>query len=243
MIRSALHQRVRQFIRDQNGAVVVDFVPVFFGMVVIILVIFEIGIAYFLSLRSLKAAQIGARVAAVMPAIHSGVPLTNERPAPLVAGEPTGADGEPCFNPSGADRCVDPGGPWICDGGSFDASVCDPVAFGMLVRDMRRTFSNLDPAAVTVTYAYRRLGETGGQFIPEVNVTIAAHDYTFAIFSLGDYCRQNGQNCSSDGADLDGKNRTRFGSVSASAYGENTAGLAQPVPASEEDPTTSSPQS
>ncbi len=196
----------RQFVRDQSGAVVVDFVPVFFGMVILVLVIFEIGIAYFLNLRSLKAAQLGARVAAVVPAVHTNVPATNRKVNPLAR------DGQPCFNPNGPDRCADLGGPWICNGSNLDAD-CNRANFDRIISDMQRVFTNLEPDDVTVTYIYRRLGETGGPMVPEVNVRIAPQEFRFLFFTLGKVT-----------GTLENKPATRYGGVSASAYGENIFG-------------------
>lgn len=199
-----------RFWRDQSGAVVVDFLPVFFAMIVLVMIIFEIGIAYFLSLRSFKAAQLGARVAVVLPAVHNDVPTFNAKVNTL------GRDGQPCYNPNGADRCDDPGGPWVCDGAALDPA-CNATTFGLIVNDMRRVFANLEPEAVRVTYIYRGLGETGGAFVPEVNVRITPQEYRFLFFSLG---QRTGT--------IEAKPATQYGSVSASAYGENTSGTTQP---------------
>lgn len=211
MMRS-INRLLRRFRTEDRGAVVVDFVPVFFGLIILVLLIFEIGIAYFLNLRSYKAAQLGARYAAVIPAIHSGVPTENV-PVNL-----NGQLGLPCFNPSGVSRCVDPGPPFICSGANLGGE-CDEIGFRMIVNDMRRTFSDLDDEEVTVSYIYQQLGETGGAFIPEVNVRITGQTFRFAVFRLG------------DGADNDSaielvrNPATRYGGVSASAFAENTNSL------------------
>lgn len=226
-----MNRTLRRFRRQEDGAVVVDFVPVFFGLIIIVLVIFEIGIAYFLSLRSYKAAQLGARLATVIPAIHADVPAENQRSTE------NGLLGLPCFNPAGENRCTTPtGSPWICNGGSFDSGKCDQNLFMQVVRDMQRTMPDLGPEEVTITYVYRqRLGVTGGPFVPEVNVRIIPQNYRFVIFRLGSsYCRryssefdENGQRdvnfeiCAEDLARNPG---TRYGGVSASAFGENTDG-------------------
>ncbi len=204
MIRR-LAAATRRFAADDRGALIVDHIPVFFFIMLLVLLIFEIGIAYFLNIRSYKAAQIGARVAAVLPPIHSDVPLTNQRTNAL------GRLGVPCYNPNGSDRCTDPGGPWICDGSSLGGK-CDSAIFGQVVNDMRRTFPDLKDSSVTISYIYRQLGEAGGPFVPEVNVSIQAHEYEFVIFSLG---RDHSK------GELVEHSGTRYSGVTASAFGED----------------------
>ena len=211
MIRLAKH--IRRFARDDRGAVVIDHIPVFFCLVVIVLFIFEIGIAYFLNIRSHKAAQLGARIAATMPAVHGGVPDINARSNTL------GRLGEPCFNPLGPSRCTNPGGPWICEGHSLGGS-CDAVVFGQIVDEMRRTFPDLTDSAVRISYIYRELGEAGGPFIPEINVAIEPHEYQFVVFQLG----ANDPKNSSGGAELTNQGATRYSGVSASAFAEDLSG-------------------
>jgi hypothetical protein len=107
---------VRRFLRDDNGAIVIDHIASFFFIILLVLLIFEICIAYFMNIRSYKAAQIGARVASILPPVHADVPLTNQRANGL------GRLGMPCYNPNGLDRCVNPGGPWVCNGSDLDSS-------------------------------------------------------------------------------------------------------------------------
>ena len=210
---SRLSNVIRHFGRDDRGAATIDYIPAFFAVIVVVLLIFEIGIAYFLNIRSHKAAQLGARVAATLPAVHNGVPSTNVRSNAL------GRMGEPCFNPIGTSRCVNPGGPWVCSGHSLGGN-CDAVVFGKIVDDMRRTFPDLTDSAVTISYIYRELGEAGGPFIPEVNVAIEPHEYQFVIFQLG---RRDALN-NEDGGELTSDGRTRYSGVSASAFAEDLSG-------------------
>ncbi|MFK7945527.1 MAG: TadE/TadG family type IV pilus assembly protein [Paracoccaceae bacterium] len=211
MIRR-LNSIFRKFRTEERGAVVVDFIPVFFCMIVVVLVIFEIGIAYFLSLRAYKAAQLGARAATVVPAVHPDVPPTNVRVNPV------GELGVPCLDPRtnpASSRCVDPGGPWVCNGANLGPCAANSDDFLLIVRDMQRTFPDLEPDEVTVSYIYRGLGETGGNFVPEVNVRIQAQAYRFVIFRLGsDQPGTRPQQLVSAPA-------TRYGGVSASAFPDN----------------------
>ena len=215
-----IRRAAARFARDERGAATIDHIPVFFCLIVIVLFIFEIGIAYFLNIRSHKAAQLGARIAATVPAVHSGVPSINVR------SNSVGRLGEPCYNPNGPSRCTNPGGPWVCEGYNLGGA-CDAAIFGRIVDDMRRTFPDLTDSAVTITYIYRELGETGGPFVPEVNVAIQPHEYQFVVFQLGTYDRRysgDGSNASAGSTDNLQKPATRYSGVSASAFAEDLSG-------------------
>jgi hypothetical protein len=168
---------------------------------IIVLLIFEIGLAYFLNLGTAKAAQPGARVAVTLPAAHPDVPTLNR---------PSSADvenGAWCVQPDGSEACDDPGGPWVCDGASLGA--CNPLVFSRIVADMRRSYPRLAPEDVVVTYAYRRLGIVGGEFVPEVRVEVRAQSYAFLTLVLGQVT----------GA-LAEKGPVVFAGASSSAFGE-----------------------
>ena len=199
---ASLPGAARRFARDETGAVVVDHLPVLFLTMLIVLLIFEIGLAYFLNLGAAKAAQLGARVAVTLEAAHPDVPRLNE---------PRSADvenGAWCVQPDGSDTCLDPGGPWVCDGASLDA--CDPLIFGQIVADMRRSYPRLAPEDVVVTYAYRRLGIVGGDFVPEVRVEVREQSYAFLTLVLSEVT----------GA-LTEKDPVVFAGASSSAFGEH----------------------
>lgn len=200
--RTATARALRRFARDERGAVVVDQLPVLFLTMIIVLLIFEIGLAYFLNLGTAKAAQLGARVAVTLPAAHPDVPTLN---APRSGDVEAGAW---CVQPDGSDACVDPGGPWVCDGASLGG--CDALVFERIVADMRRSYPRLAPEDVVVTYSYRRLGIVGGDFVPEVRVTVRAQSYAFLTIVLSEVA----------GA-LAEKDPVVFAGASASAFGEH----------------------
>lgn len=198
----AMLRHAGRFVRDDRGAVVVDQIPVLFFLIIIVLLIFEIGLAYFMELGTAKAAQLGARIAVVMPPAHPDVPATNE------ANPSAGNDGDSCYQPSGMDACTDPGGPWVCDGANL--GVCDSGVFSRIVADMRRTYPRLSPGDVVVTYAYRRLGIVGGSFVPEVNVMVRSQSFAFLTLILSDVAGV-----------LAEKGPITFAGATASAFGED----------------------
>lgn len=197
----AMARSLRRFVHDERGAVVVDHLPVMFLTLILVLLIFEIGLAYFLNLGTAKAAQLGARVAVTLPALHPEVPQLNA-PAPGDV-----ENGVWCYQPDGSDACQDPGGPWVCDGASLGA--CDSADFQRIVADMRRSYPRLEQRDVVVTYAYRRLGIVAGDFVPEVTVTVRAQSYAFLTLMLSDAL----------GAFSD-KGPITFAGASSSAFGE-----------------------
>lgn len=196
---------MRRFLHDERGAVVVDHLPVLFLIIMLVLMIFEIGFAYFLNLGTAKAAQLGARIAVVLPPIHPDVPALNQ--------PTTGAarSGDTCFQPSGVDACADPGGPWVCEGAALGD--CDAATFARITADMRRTYPRLEEQDVVIAYAYRRLGFVDGPFVPEVNVTVRSQSYSFLTLLLSDVT----------GA-LAEKDAVGFAGASASAFGERMGG-------------------
>lgn len=203
--RSAFAGAVGRYLRDERGAVVVDHLPVLFLTLILVLLVFEIGVAYFLNLGTAKAAQLGARVAVTLPALHPDVPALNT-PHPGDV-----ENGVWCHQPDGADVCTDPGGPWVCDGASLDA--CDGATFARIVADMRRSYPRLAPEDVVITYTYRRLGVVRGDFVPEVMVTVRSQSYTFLTLIMSDVV----------GAFTE-KGPILFAGASSSAFGEHMRG-------------------
>lgn len=193
----------------------VDHIPVFFAVTIIVLLIIEIALAHFLLLRSQKAAQVGARTAITLPPAIAAVPTINEPTTP------NGGQMIPCFSNVGADNCVTPAGsPWTCTGSAcnnLDNLVMDRILF-----DMQRVESRIEREDVTLTYTYRRLGDANGPFMPEVTVQVAQQAYEFALIQLGP-SRKDAEshpfmvNFIGDTVDHD---PTVYAGVVASAFGE-----------------------
>lgn len=202
-VMTELRKRFKRFARDEDGAVVVDTLPVFFAVMLIVLLILEIGISYYLSLGAHKAAQLGARIASTVESVHSSVPEVNQ------VNYFHGRQGDFCFQPAGQDACTDPGGPWVCDGAALDGA-CNQAVFEQIITDMRRTYPRLNSSDVAISYAYRRLGIVGGPFVPEINVTVATQSYQFVTLVLGPVV-----------GSLREDSPTQIGSVTASSFGED----------------------
>ena len=194
---------VRRLVHDQRGSVVIDFIPAFFAVMIIVLTIFEIGIAYYLTLGAHKAAQLGARLAVTLPPVHSSVPARN------TLAFQNGQLGDPCTTPGFASACLDPGGPWECNGALLSGQ-CDNATFQRVVSEMRRTYPRLTSDSVSIAYIDRGLGEAGGPFVPEIQVSIDQHSYQFVTLTLGTLM----------GA-LQESGPSTLSRITASAFGEN----------------------
>ncbi|MEL7152595.1 MAG: hypothetical protein AAFN51_02095 [Pseudomonadota bacterium] len=166
----------RRFLRNERGAVVVDHIPVFFAVTIIVLITMELGIAHFLQLRAQKAVQLGARIAISLPPAIDAVPRFNE---PV---NPTGGQNIPCFSTTGPENCVNPG-TFQCRGTGCSGN--GGLTMARIVQEMQRVEPSIQTEDVTLTYVYRSLGNAGGPYTPEIVVNIGERSYDFAILSLG----------------------------------------------------------
>ncbi len=205
---------LNRFRRDERGAVVVDHIPVFFALTIIVLIIIELGIAHFMQLRAQKAVQLGARIAMALPPAIDAVPRRN---TPV---NPTGGQNIPCFSNVGPDNCVDPGD-FQCRGSGCSGN--GGLTMALIVQEMQRDEPSIRTSEVTLTYRYHRLGNAGGPYIPEIVVNIGDRSYDFAILTLGPSQTKSGNhpfmvNFIGD-TELD--EATVYGGVAASAFGES----------------------
>ncbi|MGD1923457.1 MAG: TadE/TadG family type IV pilus assembly protein [Paracoccaceae bacterium] len=165
------------FRKNERGAMVVDHIPVFFAVTIIVLVIIEIALAHFLLLRAQKAAAVGARMAITLPPAIADVPTINE---PIT---PNGGLRVPCFSNVGPANCVDPGGPWTCTGDA--CSNLGGLVMDRIVSEIQRIDFRVTSDAVTLTYTNRQLGNANGPFMPEISVRLAPQAYEFTLIQLG----------------------------------------------------------
>ncbi len=166
--------RLASFGRDERGAVTIDFVLVFLPQMLFVLMIVEILLAFHFTSSAQKAAQMAARLAAVMPPIHDGVPQINRLNAAV------GEAGDYCFQPGGTDACLDPTpvagaslkDQWICRLDPQPLSNCSEEGFREILNKVRGLYPSVEPWHMQVRYDYMRLGVACGPFIPLVTVTI-----------------------------------------------------------------------
>lgn len=205
---------LRSFWRNERGAVVVDHIPVFFAVTIIVLIIIELGIAHFLQLRAQKAVQLGARIAMTLPPAIDAVPRTN---VPI---NPTGSQNIPCFSNTGSDNCVDPG-TFQCLGTGCNGN--GGLTMALIVQEMQRVEPSIRVNDVRLTYQYRRLGNAGGPYQPEITVNIGERSYDFAVLSLGPGQKQSNPQpyMVNFVGDTEPHAATIYSGVSASVFGES----------------------
>lgn len=205
---------VRRFWRNERGAVVVDHIPVFFALTIIVLIIIELGIAHFLQLRAQKAVQLGARIAQSLPPAMDAVPRTN---VPI---NPTGGQNIPCFSNVGPDNCVDPG-TFQCLGTGCDGN--GGLTMALIVQEMQRVEPSISTNDVTLTYQYMRLGNAGGPYIPQIIVRIGERSYDFAILTLGPSQQQPDPHpyMVNFVGDTEPHEATIYSGIAAAAFGES----------------------
>ncbi|MEM6548406.1 MAG: TadE/TadG family type IV pilus assembly protein [Pseudomonadota bacterium] len=186
---------LRAFLKDERGQATIDFVVTLLPLMVVVLTVIEVAIAFFVSETSQKAAQLAARFAAVRSPVHVSVPAENTL-------NPTnGEAGDACFDDDGDHACVDPGGPFVCDGAALDPN-CDSVAFLELLGEAQRLYPRLEQEELAVTYAYRNLGAAGGPFIPEITITIAERPLPINFLSMIGLIQLNAVSATAYGEDL-----------------------------------------
>lgn len=207
--------KLREFLGNQRGGVVIDVAVIFFPLLMLVLAIFEIAISFYVILASQKAAQLGARIAVTRHPVHVDVPLTNQ--VDILNGE----FGDACYQSDGRNACKDPvGAPWVCNAaGNSLSSGCRSDRFMNIIGEMRRVYPSLKASDVSIQYSYALLGYAGGPFVPHVTVIINRRPSPIQIFSASD--AGGGFVSAWDGANNNPDGRIFLRPVAASAFGED----------------------
>ena len=180
-----MRRRIATFASDERGAVTIDFVLVFLPQMLFVLMIVEILLAFHFTSQAQKAAQMAARLAAVMPPIHSGVPQIN------LLNTSGGEAGQYCYQPSGTQPCINPtpvvGAPvteqWVCKLGSTPLPKCSEEGFREILAKVDALYPNIHQSQMEVRYDYLQLGVACGPFVPLVTVTITARSSPVRMLS------------------------------------------------------------
>lgn len=165
--------RGKGFAGDEGGSASIEYMILFLPLIALVMIAFQIALAYHFSLTAQKAVELGARVAAVRDPVARNMPAVN-------ALDPASGlrDGDSCAR--GA--CVTPeGGPWTCSGESL-GGVCDEAAFARIFDEVARIAYLPKPEDLSITYYYARLGLAGGPFAPIVEVKIRERPFFLQFF-------------------------------------------------------------
>ncbi|OOY09379.1 MULTISPECIES: TadE/TadG family type IV pilus assembly protein [unclassified Thioclava] len=169
----AYHARaLRRFLRDEEGATLVEFTLVFGLYLLVFFGLLDFGRLAFHYVNMQRGLQVAARVAAVRPAACAGVPETNER------GVTPKDETEPQFGTNCSAKswvCAAPA-TVSCSGATTNATVAEiwPIVAPALPNGS--TAANL-----SFSYSYdSELGFLGGPYVPMVTVELQNVSFQFA---------------------------------------------------------------
>jgi len=167
-------RKFRSLFRNNEGSAAIEYVALLLPLIALVFTSLQIALAYHFALTAQKAVELGARIAAVRDAVHTGLPSTNE----LDTGSGFGAGSACAFG-----ACTNPGGPWVCSGETVatDAN-CDVASFNEIRDEVARLAYLLDDDDLSITYSYGLLGYADGPFVPIVEVAIVERPFFLQFF-------------------------------------------------------------
>jgi len=167
-------RKLRSFIQKDEGSAAIEYVALLLPLIALVFTSLQIALAYHFALTAQKAVELGARIAAVRDAVHTGLPSTNE------LNESSGLSaGDAC----GIGACVDPGGPWTCSGATITTDAnCDVASFNEIRDEVARLAYLLDDDDLSITYRSGLLGFADGPFVPIVEVAIVERPFFLQFF-------------------------------------------------------------
>ena len=162
----------RRWLRNEDGSAAIEYVALLLPLIALVFTSLQIALAYHFALTAQKAVELGARIAAVRDAVHTGLPDLNERASGARAGDACAEGG-----------CTDPGGPWTCSGDTVlsDAN-CDAANFVEIRNEVARLAYLLDDDDLSISYSYGLLGFAEGPFVPIVEVSIQERPFFLQFF-------------------------------------------------------------
>lgn len=184
---------ISAFIRDEDGASLVEGVIVINVIVVTMAVFIEFGVAVNQWNMAAKATQIGARVASISHPVDSDLLLFTGLEGGGQPGDPMPVFTSTCVGSTTTCTGTYPGAGL---GGSYDAAAMDRIVFGQDgvcslpavgfagMCDII-TFPPITKDNITVTYAFGGLGYAGRPAGPVPVISVTLHDVNFNFLLLG----------------------------------------------------------
>jgi len=176
----------RRFFREDGGVVLVEAMLVVPVLMLVLTTMIELSLALFQWNQTVKAVQLGARLAAVsspladdMSALEADYPTAQGGPTPAASVSVSCGAGTTACNAAQMSRLIF-GSDGVCDPniGASLAGVCD--------FNPRITAANL-----LITYHRTGLGYVGRPAGPVVTVTVETRNLTFDFLFLGFFLGQN----------------------------------------------------
>jgi hypothetical protein len=187
--------RLRHIGRDQSGTTTIEFTIVALLFLLLTFGLVEFGNMFWQYNSASKAAQLGARLAAVSNPVWSGLVSLEDTGTPGAAWE---TDYVVTCDGVGAGNCTGLGA------GEYDDEAmeclvfgrsqatppcdteCDPAGVDADEAGMCDRFARIAPENVIVTYSHTGLGFAGRPGGPVPTVTVQLTDLTFEFLALGD---------------------------------------------------------
>jgi hypothetical protein len=161
-------RRSRTFLKDEDGATLVEFAMVISLFLLIFFGLIDFGRLAYHVVTTERAMHAGARIAAVRPPACAGVPLTIS----LASSAPASTDYGISCNAPGGPFCQNPG-PVSCLGDMANPTAAEVWSAVGVVLPPGSDVSNL-----RFSYTYdARMGFLGGPYVPVV--TVEMEDVTF----------------------------------------------------------------
>lgn len=174
--------RMQRLLRNQDGAVAVEFGLVGGVFILALMAILDFGTAFWQWNQATKALQLGARLAAVTDPVSSDLKTFDG----LQAG---GVDGGPM--PAFERRCS--GATQTCTNGTYDAGALQTLVYGRgnttcpATRSdypgMCQIFPRVRPENLVVEYVQTGLGTAGRRAIPTITLRFVNLNYDFVILN------------------------------------------------------------
>ena len=207
--------RGAKFIRDQEGAAAAEFAIVALLFMGIVLLIFDVGRAFWEHNRAMKACQVGVRFAIVNDMVPSGLAAwSGVIDGSLSSGAPIPVG---FFNPTpGPIRCIS----GACDPATWGY---DSLAYQDILDEAGAYFDPLlsSPAVMAVTYEHIGLGFAGNPAGPDVwpLVTVEISGIPFNFVTPIVSTLLNGMEFGKCRASLTGEDFTTCGDIDARSGG------------------------
>lgn len=176
--------RFMTFQKNESGAATVEFVAVFLGFVAVLMFVIETAVYLFFVGSVEKAAEAGARVAAVSWPVRGDSDLL--QPIRL---SNNGDYGDSCNRSGGPNACrsystVDCGRNTGRNCGRGNNNTRAQQAFNQIVAEMRRYNANITTNNIRISYQDVGIGFAGGPRTPMVTVTVDGMRYNTGLYGL-----------------------------------------------------------
>jgi hypothetical protein len=186
--------RLRHLGRDQSGTTTIEFTIVMLLFLLLTFGLVEFGNMFWQYNSAAKAAQLGARLAAVSNPVWLGLPTLEDTGTPGAAWETdytVTCDGETTSCSSlGAGEYDDEAMDCLVFGRATGVTPCDtecePAGIDADQAGMCDRYGRIAPENVIVTYSHTNLGFAGRPGGPVPTVTLQLKDLDFEFLALGD---------------------------------------------------------